>query len=101
MKLGAKYFTADEISRLKNLNSPLATQTTWEIFQQIDARTRNCELTHGNTYSEGDPWGEGSHDYVGTWLNGVKYGVGSFIDGDRIEWVTLVDGKYEGFFIST
>ena len=56
VKLFDKEFDPDEIAHLKSLNG-LSGETTYQIFQALDAKTRACEHTQETTSDE-------NHDYI-------------------------------------
>ena len=95
VKLGVKTFNPREIKELQTLNGGSNT-TTYQIFEKIDQRTRNCEYEWGdlrNIEIHGYPF-----DYTGTISNGYASGSG-FATKENLGtyYLTLDDEIVNGF----
>ena len=98
VKLWDKEFTPEEIIRLQTVHEySAASESTYAIFQAIDAKTRACGYEYG-TYemSSGDIY-EGQVEVIGT--TAITSGIGKY--GDDIVWTmaTFSDAKHHGFSI--
>ena len=90
VKLFDKEFSPAEIERLKTLNGD-STETTYEIFQFLDAKTSACEHT----------WAEDTKDGVSQVLKdkpGTRSGVRKKIWTNGYSIGTYVKGVYHGLY---
>lgn len=76
VKIGNKTFTEAEIAELKALNGD-NTESTYSIFQQIDASVTKCEISYGttNVTLAGDP---AQHKYEGQQIQKKAFGQGTW-----------------------
>ena len=97
VKLGPKIFTSREIELLKTLNSNNS-MTTYEMFQQIDSKTKGCEFDFGSLETK-PSWSGYTYTWTGSYYNGKPDGVGFYENDIRIIYATLVDNEVNGFWI--
>jgi len=76
VKVGNKTFTPEEVTRLKQTNGD-NTDTTYSIFEKIDATVKRCEVSYGttNVTLSGDP---ANHKFEGQQIQGKAYGQGTW-----------------------
>ena len=97
VKLGPKVFSQREIELLKTENSD-NDKSTYEIFTEIDEKTKRCEFDFGS-FEATIPGLSGSYIWTGSYYNGKPDGVGFYEKDTWIIYATLVDNEFHGFMI--
>ena len=77
VRLGPKVFSKAEIERLK-IRDEESGESTYEIFEDIDEKTRSCEFELANFRTFQGEGLQPSIFYRGSLLNGVKHGIGIY-----------------------
>ena len=76
-----------------------AKQNTYEIFEEIDEMTKNCEFDLANFKTIQGEGLKPSTFYRGSVLNGVMQGIGIFESSNSKEYATMRNNKYDGFSV--